>query len=84
VSGASPDAPDAAGVRPALRVIAGDATPEELAAVVAAVAGTAPTDEPPTEPPTTSIWASRGSTHRHIRAMFATSPHAWRTSFWPR
>jgi hypothetical protein len=84
VSGASAQAPDAAGVPPALRVISGDATPEEIAAVVAAVAVTAPSEQPPDEPATTSIWAARASAHRHIRAMFMPSPHAWRTSFWPR
>jgi acyl-CoA carboxylase epsilon subunit len=69
--------------RPVLKVISGDATPEEIAAVVAAVAASG---GPPssTTPTATSIWAQRGSVHRHIRAMFVPSPHAWRTSFWPR
>jgi hypothetical protein len=75
----------ATGERPVFRVIAGDATAEELAAVVAAVAasglagGGAPADDG-----TTSIWAARGYGHRHIRATFTPSPHGWRTSFWPR
>ncbi len=69
--------------RPVLRVISGNATPEEIAAVVAAVAASG---APPasTSATATSIWAQRASAHRHIRAMFTPSPHAWRTSFWPR
>jgi hypothetical protein len=69
--------------RPVLRVISGNATPEEIAAVVAAVAASV---GPPasTSATATSIWAQRASAHRHIRAMFTPSPHAWRTSFWPR
>ena len=70
--------------RPVLRVLSGEATAEEIAAVVAAVAATAGEAEPPADPGTTSIWAAHGYAHRHIRATFAPSPHGWRTSFWPR
>jgi hypothetical protein len=69
--------------RVVLRVVSGDATPEEIAAVLAAVA-TATTPDPPEEPATTSIWSAPGHAHRNIRATFAPSPHGWRTSFWPR
>ncbi|MGZ4602489.1 MAG: acyl-CoA carboxylase epsilon subunit [Kineosporiaceae bacterium] len=75
---------DADRVRPTLRVVAGDATLEEIAAVVAAVAAAAPPEPPSAESATTSIWATRSSAHRQIRAMFTPSPHGWRTSFWPR
>ena len=69
--------------RVVLRVVSGDATPEEIAAVLAAVAAaTTPAVEP--RPATTSIWSAPGHAHRNIRATFAPSPHGWRTSFWPR
>jgi acyl-CoA carboxylase epsilon subunit len=75
----------ATGDRPVFRVISGDASPEEIAAVVAAVAAAGPSGaEAPADDGTTSIWAARGYGHRHIRATFTPSPHGWRTSFWPR
>jgi hypothetical protein len=72
--------------RPVLRVVAGDATPEEIAAVVAAVAAASPAETPDAdrEAPVVSIWSAHGHAHRNIRATFAPSPHGWRTSFWPR
>ena len=78
------DDPDAVGARPIMRVLAGDATPEEIAAVVAAVAAAVPSEIPADQSPTCSIWSAHGYAHRHIRATFAPSPHGWRTSFWPR
>jgi hypothetical protein len=68
--------------RPVLRVVAGDATPEEIAAVIAAVAAVPPAE--PADPPAASLWAVHGHAHRHIRATFAPSRDGWRTSFWPR
>jgi hypothetical protein len=70
--------------RPVLRVVAGDATPEEIAAVVAAVA--ASVSEVPQAPPprTANVWAARGFAHRNLRAPFTPGPDGWRTSFWPR
>ena len=82
------EGPAAAGT--VLRVVAGDATPEEIAAVVAAVAaataeGTPAAASPGTAgPATTSIWSAPGFAHRSIRATFTPGPDAWRTSFWPR
>ena len=70
--------------RPALRVVAGDATPEEIAAVVAAVAVTAASTESRPPASATSVWADRAHGHRSIRATFAPGPDGWRTSFWPR
>jgi hypothetical protein len=70
---------------PVLRVISGDATAEEIAAVVAAVAASSvAATEAATGPAATSVWAARGSAHRNIRATFTPSAHGWRTSFWPR
>ncbi len=70
--------------RPVLRVVSGDATPEEIAAVVAAVATSATENPAPSPAGPTSIWSAHGYAHRHIRATFSPSPHGWRTSFWPR
>jgi hypothetical protein len=70
-----------------LRVVSGDATPEEIAAVLAAVAAAGPDgdgDGAPGSAETTSIWAAPARAHRQVRATFAPGPHAWRTSFWPR
>ena len=70
--------------RPVLRVVAGDATPEEIAAVLAAVTAAGTAAEEPAAPATTSIWAAHGYAHRQIRATFTPSRDGWRTSFWPR
>ena len=81
--------------RPLLRVVSGDATPEEIAAVVAAVAAAATpaasagsvvsgAHEQPGALATTSVWSAPGHGHRNTRAPFTPGPHGWRTSFWPR
>ena len=71
-----------------LRVVRGDATPEEVAAVLAvfAAAGASAAAAHPAgeDGDQASIWGAHASAHRHIRATFAPSPHAWRTAFWPR
>jgi Acyl-CoA carboxylase epsilon subunit len=83
----------AAGGGPVLRVVSGEATPEEIAAVVAAVAaatadGTsgaaASLPDGAAAAPTTSVWSAPGYAHRNVRATFTPGPHGWRTSFWPR
>jgi hypothetical protein len=65
--------------KPFLRVVRGDATPEEVAALVAVIAsmGTAAPSEP--KPPSTWAHPARGvrSVHRH-------GPGAWRASGLPR
>jgi hypothetical protein len=70
--------------RAVLRVVSGDATAEEIAAVVAAVAASSIGTEAATGPGTTSVWVARGYAHRNIRATFTPSADGWRTSFWPR
>jgi hypothetical protein len=71
--------------RPVLRVVSGDATAEEIAAVVAAVAASSGAETGTARVPgTTSVWAAPGYAHRNIRATFTPSPVGWRTSFWPR
>jgi Acyl-CoA carboxylase epsilon subunit len=72
--------PTAEPVRPLLRIVRGDPTPEELAAVVTVVtAAIAPsattTDEPRGQ------WRARG---RNIRPALSRGPDAWRASGFPR
>lgn len=71
--------------RPTLRVISGDATPEEIAAILALVAarGQAIAAEQ-ADPTQASVWALPDHAHRGARARFAASRHGWRTSYWPR
>jgi hypothetical protein len=67
--------------RPVLRVIRGDATPEEIAALLAVVtarsAATAE-PEPSTAPP---AWLDRAG---RMRQPLPPGPGAWRASVWPR
>jgi Acyl-CoA carboxylase epsilon subunit len=67
---------------PVLRVIRGDATPEEVAAVVAALlARAAASDAPlPAARPAPSAWADRS---RLLRRPVHAAPDAWRRSALP-
>jgi Acyl-CoA carboxylase epsilon subunit len=66
---------------PVLRVIRGDATPEEVAAVVAALlARAAASDEPPSARPAPSAWADPA---RLLRRPVHAAPDAWRRSALP-
>ncbi len=75
---------------PTLRVVAGDATAEEIAAVLAVVtargAGRAEAgaDGLGADGPGAEEWSAHGHAHRHVRATFTPSAHGWRTSYWPR
>ena len=70
---------------PVLKVISGDATPEEIAAVLAVVAARSGGAEAPArDDAAAQTWSAHGHAHRHIRAVFAPSRHGWKTSFWPR
>jgi hypothetical protein len=66
--------------RPALRVVRGDPTPEELAAVVAVVAAAAAAGDggQPEEPART--WAAYW---RGLRRPMQPGPGAWQRSTWP-
>jgi hypothetical protein len=70
--------------RPILRVISGDATPEEIAAILAIVTarGQAIVAEK-ADPSEASLWADPAQGHRATRARFRSSRHGWRTSYWP-
>ena len=66
---------------PALRVIRGDATPEEIAAVVAVLLSrAAAADAPPPARPVPSAWADRS---RLLRRPVFPGPDAWRRSALP-
>jgi hypothetical protein len=75
----SPEPTPAPG-RPVLRVIRGDATPEEIAALLAVVAARAAQAAPDTAPRTPAAWTDRG---RAMRAPATPGPGAWRSSAWP-
>jgi hypothetical protein len=74
---------------PVLRVISGEATDEEIAALVAVVMAR-PGGGGEVESAPTSTWADQGSRHRGVRPVFSLltpftpGPDAWRTSHWPR
>jgi hypothetical protein len=65
---------------PILRVIRGDATPEEIAAVVAVLLSRSAASESASRP-TPSAWADRS---RLLRRPLFPGPDAWRRSALPR
>jgi hypothetical protein len=72
----------AEGARPVLRVVRGEPTSEELAALVtvlAARAAAAAAEPPPAEPE--SAWRDRS---RYVRQTLPHGPGAWRASALPR
>jgi hypothetical protein len=71
---------DDAAPRPLLRVVRGDPTEEELAALVAVLAArAAAAPPPPADPPRT--WAAYWRT---VRAPLRPGPGSWRASGLPR
>ena len=69
--------------RPVLRVVKGDATPEEVAALVAVVQGLAAAAAQPAAGPAVpgSTWAAPA---RRLRTPHHAGPGAWRASGLPR
>jgi hypothetical protein len=67
------------GEQPLLRVVTGDPSPEELAALVAVLASLGGTDAPP--PRRTPVW---NAPRRLVRATHRHGPGAWRASSLPR
>ena len=65
---------------PVLRVIRGDATPEEIAAVVAVLLSRPDPDAGPPPRPAPSAWADRS---RLLRRPLFPGPDAWRRSALP-
>jgi hypothetical protein len=78
----SGDRPRSAG-QPALRVVRGDATPEEIAALVAVLLSRPGDDEVRARPvrPARSAWADRSG---QLRRPLRPGPGAWRRSALPR
>jgi hypothetical protein len=64
--------------RPLLRVVRGDATPEELAALVAVVASLGTAGEPPSR--RAPDWSAH---HRKLRRSLPHGPGGWRSSGLP-
>jgi len=65
---------------PVLRVIRGDATPEEIAAVVAVLLSRRAVADGPAARPVPSAWADRS---RLLRRPLFPGPDAWRRSALP-
>jgi hypothetical protein len=65
--------------RPLLRVIRGDASPEEVAALVAVVASMGAAEAP--RPRRVPEWSAR---HRRVRTTLPHGPGGWRSSALPR
>ncbi len=64
---------------PALRIITPDATPEEIAAIVAVFSAMGGADAPATTP--APAWSAH---HRRLRAQHPHGPGGWRASGLPR
>jgi hypothetical protein len=72
------DEPAAEPQRPLLRVVRGEPTPAELAALIAVVAAKAGGEEP-AAPQHVSAWTERS---RLVRRPLGHGPGAWRASAW--
>jgi hypothetical protein len=68
-------------VTPPLVVIKGDATEEEVAALVAVLAAASSTPAATDAPEPVSAWASP---HRKVRTAYPHGPGGWRASALPR
>ncbi|MFC6287811.1 acyl-CoA carboxylase subunit epsilon [Nocardioides sp. GCM10027113] len=66
--------------KPLLRVVNGDATPEEVAALVAVLSSLGGGGEPPARRPV-SEWSAH---HRKVRRTLPHGPGGWRSSALPR
>jgi len=65
---------------PILFAVKGDATPEQVAALVAVLQGVAASAAPP-ERPSRPEWSAP---HRQVRRSVASGPGGWRSSSMPR
>lgn len=65
--------------KPFLQVVRGDATPEEVAALVAVLGSLGPAEEAP--PRRTPEWSAH---HRKVRRTLPHGPGGWRSSGLPR
>jgi hypothetical protein len=76
-----PNAGGAPAGDPPLFLVRGDASPEEVAALVAVLQGLAAARVSPKEEPPRSEWAAP---HRRMRTWFPSGPGGWRSSALPR
>jgi hypothetical protein len=75
----APPTPPVTGDEPLLRVVAGDPSPEELAALVAVLASLSGSSAPPRRP--VAAWNAPRRLHRVVHPH---GPGAWRASGLPR
>ena len=66
--------------RPPLKLVRGDASPEEVAALLAVLSAASASGEAEPAPRHTSRWASR---EQVVRRPLIPGPGAWRASAWP-
>ena len=64
---------------PLLRVVRGEPTAEELAALVAVLASRPAVDAPAPDAPRPSAWTDRA---RYVRRALPRGPGAWKASSW--
>jgi Acyl-CoA carboxylase epsilon subunit len=76
----TPEESASASGQPPLRLVRGDATPEEVAALLAVLTAASAGDPGPA-PRRTTAWTSR---ERAVRRLPTPGPGAWRASAWPR
>jgi hypothetical protein len=67
--------------RPVLRLVRGDATAEEIAALLAVISAGTGGSETATKPTVTSAWTDRATL---MPRPSAAGPGGWRASAWPR
>ena len=79
MSGDDPEAPGSAAPPPLLKIVTPDATPEEIAALVAVFAALGSGEVPP--PRRTPEWSAH---HRKVRTTHPHGPGGWRSSGLPR
>jgi hypothetical protein len=65
--------------RPALTIVSGSPTPEELAALAAVVAAAGSADPAPVEPVRRGSWNDPAAQHRR---QLTPGPNGWRTVSW--
>ena len=77
----TPQAPEPETRRPVLRIVKGDPTPEEIAALVTVLSARAASAGGEQPPPRRSEWAGH---ERRMRRPVHPSPGGWRASAYPR
>jgi acyl-CoA carboxylase epsilon subunit len=78
---AEPPVEPVSDARPPLFVVRGDATPEEVAALVAVLQGVAAAQVSPAPARPRPEWSAH---HRKVRASYPSGPGGWRSSAMPR